>query len=49
MRAVGAVPAGAVLVDDVSTTGATLGAAAAALRAAGCPRVTAVVLAAAPA
>lgn len=49
VRAVGAVPAAAVLVDDVTTTGATLAAAAAALRGAGCRRVAAVVLAAAPA
>ncbi|HEX6116355.1 MAG TPA: phosphoribosyltransferase family protein [Solirubrobacterales bacterium] len=49
LRAAGAVPASAVLVDDVSTTGATLAAAAAALREAGCRRVRAVVLASAPA
>ena len=49
VRAPGAVPAAAVLVDDVSTTGATLAASAAALRGAGCARVHAVVLAAAPA
>ena len=49
IRAAGDVPAAAVLVDDVATTGATLAAAAAALRAAGCARVDAVVLAAAPA
>jgi len=49
VRVVGSPPAAAVLVDDVSTTGATLSASAAALRAAGCRRVVAVVLAAAPA
>ena len=47
VRAAGPVPAVAVLVDDVSTTGATLAASAAALRSAGCRRVHAVVLAAA--
>ena len=49
VRAVGPAPTTAVLVDDVTTTGATLAAAAAALRGAGCARVAAVVLAAAPA
>ena len=43
--AVGRVPARAVLVDDVFTTGATLGAAAAALRAAGAEQVEAVTFA----
>jgi predicted amidophosphoribosyltransferase len=43
--AIGRPPARAVLVDDVFTTGATLCAAAAALRAAGCERVEAVTFA----
>lgn len=41
-------PAAAVLVDDVVTTGATLGACAGALAMAGCPRVTAVAYARTP-
>ena len=49
VRASGPMPGSAVLVDDVTTTGATLGACALALRTAGCERVGAVVLAAAQA
>jgi predicted amidophosphoribosyltransferase len=44
-EAIGTPPAGSVLVDDVFTTGATLCAAAAALRAAGAERVEAVTFA----
>lgn len=46
VRALSATPARAVLVDDVTTTGATLGACAEALRSAGTVRVAAVTIAA---
>lgn len=49
VRVTATAPERAVLVDDVSTTGATLAACSAALRRAGCRQVKAVVLAAAPA
>jgi ComF family protein len=45
VRAAGEVPRRALLIDDVLTTGATLGACAAALRAAGCREVVALTLA----
>jgi predicted amidophosphoribosyltransferase len=48
VRAASAVPSTAVLVDDVVTTGATLAACAAALRAAGSREVTALVFARTP-